>query len=108
MCKKIDPTQKSTIGTIRTKEENSKILTTFPGATWIGGFELGSTGQFFWWGSYETSKKITTTFWRTGEPSRGDRGSHEGCIMYNYHSSTSWDDDMCPKHYMGLCEIRCD
>ena len=109
MCKKVDPAQKSTIGTLRTKEENSKIQTNFPGPTWIGGFEVGSSGQWFWWGSYKygTSNKITNTFWASGEPSDGS-GPNEGCLMYNYRPGRGWDDDMCSTHYMGLCEIRCD
>ena len=104
MCKKVDPAQKSKIGTLRNKEENSKVQTTFPGPTWIGGFEVGSTGQWFWWGSYD---RMTTTFWASGEPSDSP-GPNEGCLMYDYRPGRGWDDDRCSMHYMALCEIRCD
>ncbi|XP_066935279.1 type-2 ice-structuring protein-like [Clytia hemisphaerica] len=105
MCKKVEPAHMSTIGTLRNKEENSKIQTTFTGPTWIGGFEVGSTGQWFWWGA--NINKITTTFWASGEPSDSS-GPNEGCMMYGYRPGRSWDDDMCSALYMGLCEFRCD
>ena len=103
----IDPSKKSTIGTLRTKEENTKITTTFPGNTWIGGFEIGSSGQWFWWGTYQQSKKITATFWHTGEPNNS-HGNNEACLMYAYQKSTAWNDAPCFIKQMGLCEIRCD
>ena len=108
MCKKIDPAQKSTIGTLRTKEENSKIQTNFPGNTWIGGFEVGSSGQWFWWGSYKQNAKITTTFWSAGEPNN-DKGNNEACLMYTSNQpANGWNDSTCYSKYNALCEIRCD
>ena len=101
----MDPSQKSTIGTLRTKEENSQILKVFPGPTWIGGLQVGSSGQWFWWGTHKIISKITTTFWTKGEPN--NRLGNEACLMYNYFSGTSWNDDICSTPYMGLCEIRC-
>ena len=107
MCKKVDPSQKSTIGTLRTKEENSKIQTAFPGRTWIGGFELGSSGQWFWWNNgCGGNIKLSSVFWASGEPSN-TRGN-EACIIYNWNSASSWSDVDCSVKFAALCEIRCD
>ena len=81
-------------------------MTTYPGSTWIGGFEIGSSGQWFWWGKFNQIKKITATFWTTGQP--GNDGGSEACLMYGYAQQMTWDDAPCSNKYMGLCEIRCD
>ena len=98
-CKKIDPALKSQIGSIQSNAELNHVKSIYPGRTWIGGFEAGSSGKFYWWGTFEENKKITTTFWRAGEPSLGRRGAHEGCILYNYRTNSNWDDDVCTNHY---------
>uniref|UniRef100_A0A7M5VFB6 C-type lectin domain-containing protein n=1 Tax=Clytia hemisphaerica TaxID=252671 RepID=A0A7M5VFB6_9CNID len=104
MCKKVDPSRKSSIGTLRNKEENLKVQKTFPGPTWIGGFEIETTGQWFWWGT--NTNKITNTFWASGEPD--NRGGNEACIMYDWRLGAGWTDIACTSVYMAICEIRCD
>ena len=104
ICKSIDPSLHSSIASIRTKEEHTKVMLRFPGNLYTGGFEIGSTGQWFWWRSGNEPDKITTTFWRHNEPNQ-HKGRNEACILYSIYKG--WDDVPCSSKFKALCEVRC-
>jgi len=94
----------SSLASVRTEKERVFVKTKFTSNVWLGGFELETTNEWYWW-TAGVPERITSTFWYTGQP--GNSGSKQACITGNYSSKKQWDDQYCTSRHYAICEIRC-
>jgi len=106
-CTEIEP-GRSTIATVRTKEERIQISQSSLTSTkrWIGGVRIA---QSLWYWFHYTGQDasiipIEKFFWAKGGPS--STSTKQVCTKLKSNKKC-WSDDLCHTVSPALCEIRC-
>ena len=104
-CQKLEG-GRSSLATVRNTSEQNAIQNHFSGYFWLGGFEIESTGLWFWW-TLGKPEKIGTVYWNKGEPNNS-KGNGEACLVANWGVEKGWNDGVCTSTLSALCELRCN
>ena len=77
---------------------------------YLGGFQIGAKGPWYWWSGDETGdekgpSKVMVTFWHPGQPN----AASPECMVAGYSNGKYplWYDIGCTSKYKALCELRC-
>ena len=110
-CQSIEPGNRTNFARGDTKEVQTVIAHRFDSDVWLGGFEVGNSGAWYWFGRGAhlcETQKITGSFWSSVARPDADKHSNWHCMVNrNYGSIKGWYYASCTNPKKAVCELRC-